>query len=389
MYCAYCGKKNKLKAKFCGYCGKQITKNFNIKENIKKHWLVYLIIALLVMISGVLYSYFNYLTKIETVAKQYFEAVINHDSDSLYHYVDSTPFTSKEIFEKFLSNENKHKIINYKVTDILIDNMKGRVNINYLLDGETSDYDVSIYLVKNKNKKYWFFDNWTVVSDIFEIVKNYEIKVPKDATLELENIVVDRSYINKYKSNEYIDTYVIPEMFNYKYHATIRLANGFIIEDDIFAQPLASYLLDDISLTDTMNEKLKSTIKNDLKTVYNSVMNNESSDVFIDHFKTDDNLSSLQKSYDDLYKYIANLGNTLTSIDFTNINLKSVTVQKQGYLKVEVYIKYNYSIKYMSHNGDSSKSNTSDAYITLVYNYKDDAFKLIGMDRLPNYFSRY
>lgn len=405
MFCGECGTKNVKNAKFCEKCGAQIKaekivteKEVKEKQPMSKKTKTTLTIGgiVAVVIIGI-FIFLNSLASPKNIAEKMFNATADYDFETIYEFLDveKNEFTTKEMFKNIMSKDidedDKVQVVNYTVSDPVYseDKMTSTVTITYLLKdrSESGTYDVK--LVKSKDKKWLFFDNWKVVMNDFDIANNYEIQVAKGSKVTLEGIVLGEQYLDKESSTEQLDVYKMPAMFEANYDLSIELPMGIKKEEKIKVRDEGyyKYRLSVSDLSDEEKTKLTNISKTNLEVLYNGVKDQKSFDDIKSSFEYDGaNLSNLKSDYELLVK---NIGKSLTTIDFTTITLSDISIKSDG--NIELYLKanYNYTVSYES--GDETKTHDSSDYdyLYLTYSYVNGEYKLVDTSSLNTYFSKY
>lgn len=418
MFCGECGTKNRKDSQFCENCGaklveekptKQTKKVSNSKQvnnesfgtKLKKMPMqkkILLGVGLAVIVAFITaFAVMNNKFSPKAIAKDYFLAVVNADIDKLYQYsdVEKSEFTSKKLFKKFAEDslDDGVKISNYKIGKVekSNDGLTAIISISYVEEGEDEPETVKVTLIKQKSKKYLFFDNWKISNNmsVLNTKKDYQVKVLKDTKVTIEGIDVDKKYIDEDASDENYDVYKMPAMFTERYSIKLALPLGFEIEDKMNVSGYSSYSfqLDKDNLPDDIKNKIIETTKVGLQTLYNGAKDKKSFDEVKKAFEfTNANLEDLKETYEDLVEDLAD--SELTSIEFTEISLNSFYSTSDGY-KAYIKAKYNYTVTYSY--GDEVKthdSNSSDT-MDIYYSYSDNAFKMTDATSLITYFSRY
>lgn len=406
MFCGECGTKNKKGAQFCENCGKKMkvekttTKETVVKEkqpmSKKTKTTIAIISAVAVVIIG-LCIFLGTLTSPKNIAEKLFKATTTYDFDTVYGFLDveKSDFTTKEMFKNIMSKEvegeDKPEVINYTVSNPVLsaDQMTATVTITYLLKDSSDSNTFDVKLVKAKDKKWLFFDNWKVVMNGMNIAKNYEIQVAKSSKVTVEGIEIGEQYLDKDSSTEQMDVYKMPAMFEANYNVKIELPMGITKEDKMRVRDESyyKYRLSVSDLTEADKSKLTSISKTNLETLYNGVKDQKSFDDIKSSFNYEGaDLSKLKNDYETLVK---NIGTSLTSIDFTEVTLSDISIKSDGNIELYLKAKYNYTISYQS--GDETKTHDSNDYdyLYLTYSYINGEYKLVDTSSLNTYFSRY
>ena len=180
MFCPECGQKNENSARFCENCGTSLPENRKIKKTktftfskleitklkqsiTKKQKITYSIVLAIILCCTSFYMYGKIITNPKNIAKNYFLAQMQSDSDTLYDYLDieKSEFTTKELFKKIVKkDQNPIQLINYKIgkPSISKDGLTATVPISYITKQNNHIQSTSIQLKKTTNKKYEFFN---------------------------------------------------------------------------------------------------------------------------------------------------------------------------------------------------------------------------------------
>lgn len=316
-YCSKCGAKNELETKFCERCGLPFkSEKINLKnKNVK---IILGIVVLVLLIFGISFKVLSDTTNPVTIAEKYMQSLATSDWSYAYDTLNlkgDKTFVSEEIFQKIMEKNIviSTDIVNYKVADVLVDDLSASVTFLLIMEGDPAQYKETIYLIKENEKKYLFFDDWRVVkiSDAtFDnlIAENYEITVMKDSKLMYEDIEITDKYINKEKSTDIVDVYTLPQVISYSANLNVELPNGLELNKTISPGSNASYTvtLDDEVGIINLNDNLRYFIFYDNSYFYiNSVCINktigELKTIFPDYNK--DFLDIYTYTYPDSYIY--------------------------------------------------------------------------------------
>lgn len=419
MFCGECGTKNEKNAQFCENCGaklveeKPVTKNLKsasdpkktnnesfstkLKKMPKKKKILLGVVAAVIVVLIVAYAVISNKLSPKTIAKDYFLAVANVDTDKLYQYMDieKSEFTNKDMFVKLATRnydeDDQMKFSNYKIGKVEKNNngLTATVSISYMIEGEDEPETVKVSLVKQKSKKYLFFDDWRISNNmaVMDTKKDYQIKVLKDTKLTIEGIEVDKKYIDKESSNETYDVYKMPAMFTEKYEMKLALPLGFEVEDTVNVSNYSSYTfrLDENNLPQNVKKQILETAQTGLQTLYNGAIAKKSFDEIKDVFAyTDADLSALQKTYTSLSNSLSNL----SAIEFTEVALSDFELTEDGY-RAYIKTKYKYTVSYTSGDETKTHDSSSSDSMYIYYAYHNNEFKMIDASSLNTYFSRY
>lgn len=412
MYCGECGAKLKKNAEFCGECGakvhqkeeeekkpKKVVKKTERKPMSKKKKAI--IITVVVLVVAVIGSYW-FLSKRfgpEGVATEYLEAMISNDADRIYNALNlsgDTTFATKEAFEKvFDSLHNGYDdVVNYKVIDVEYNEGKLTANVEFQIASEGSEEDtITIRVIKNSQKKFLIFDSWQVsnVSNSL-LVKDYQITVPKNSTVTVNDIALESKYLNNDKSTEELDVYVIPQIFVGT--TTIKTVLPCGIEETS-EQNISSYNTSykaDVSLeslTDEMKTTLEEQVKKDLTTLYaNIIAKKDWNSIKESYNYANADLKNLEQEYEDLYEELVTDSDvTLKAFEVTDVNITDFSLN-DNQLEISAKFTYKYTVDYQNFNNETKTKEGNSSYTTSIsYNYVDNAYKINDIYGTVTYFS--
>lgn len=402
IYCGECGSKNQKDSLFCENCGSKLEHNENDfkekripKKLTKTQKIIMLITLLIIGIFVILYLILSKITSPEAIAKKFMKDYTSSYSN-LYNYLDlddDTTFASKEIFKELVKDElGNTDINNYKITGVTYspNNLIATVKVSYTKKGSNKEYNMDLRLNKDDDKKWLFFDDWEIAfgdSDNI-VVEDYEIVVPKNAKITFAGIQVDKRYLDDDTDNN--DVYELPLVFNANTKIKIELENGYIIEDNIKPSNYNDKYVAKVSLntiSDSEKKKITETIKKDLTTIYDGVINHKSFDEIKTNLNSD--TKEVKEEYDELLKTIDTNSNTLTSIEFTDITLSNISLDDNN-LKFKFKANYKYNIKYKDYsNKEQTKEKNTYSYMEITYKSINGTYNMVDIDDLEDYFSRY
>jgi len=412
MFCEECGTKNRKNANFCKECGAKINKNEtelleknevivskptykeigpsqkkNKSFGKKKVLIILLIIVMLVFIAATLI--FANSLKPKMVAQKYFVALMEEDGDILYKYlgVENKGITSKKIFEEVYDNESED-LLNYKVVNesITTSGLEASVVIEYTLEDSVKTNEKRIELVKDKEKILLFFDKWIIADKSSIVVNDNNLKVPKGATVKLENIIIDKTYIDSESKKDY-DNYVIPQMFQGEYDAVVTLKNGIVLTSDVKIGNSGVTDLLSLKTSESVENELEKKLGSTIDSLYASAIDNKKFDSISEEYKYENgDLSKLEKSYND---FEDSLSDNLKKFKVTEIDIASCEVTAEGYLSVSAEVEYDYTVTYSFLGNEETKNKDSDDKMNFVFDYSNGEYKLVDVNSMTTYFSRY
>lgn len=411
MFCAECGAKNKNTDAFCCECGAPLEQE-EVKNNVvekprqpmsKKNKIIIAVIATVVIVLGIGYKVGSDYTNPKKVAEEYISALIKKDSDKLYKYLEidgDKTFVTKKIFNDVVEKKlTTSDVENYVITDVTYSDgdLTATVTFKYTEKGSSSERTSKVDLTKQKDKKFLIFDNWKVndTGATSTIIEDYTVKVTKGSKLTYAGVKVTDKYKDKKNSTSSLDVYVLPQVF--KVETTIKavLPSGLEIEETV--TPSTYYnthtvSFDEDSLTEEAKEKIITSGKNFLTTVYENAMKETAfADIKSNFEHKGIDLADLETSYTNLVNDLKNASNKLTSIGFNTTSIYDIDLTDEGYLEVELRLNYDYSIKYTNYSDEEVEHSDSDYdCMTVILTYDDGKYYLVDLGNdLEDYFSRY
>ena len=240
------------------------------------------------------------------------------------------------------------------------------------------------------------FDNWNVAHiDASKIIlENYTIKAVKGTELKYAGIKVGSKYLDKSKSDDQYDVYVLPQVFKYETVITAKLPSGIEIENKVTPSTYydtVTIKFDKNSISKDMEKTILDTSKEVLTTVYDKAIGSRPVDELLKEFKHEAiDLSNIEEDYKDLISNLERAVNQLTEIKFKDLSIYALEVNEDGDFEVEVKVNYDYKVEYIVTGGDAKTvSKSTYSYMTLTYKYEDSKFYVKDLENLKTYFSRY
>ncbi|MBR3229584.1 MAG: zinc-ribbon domain-containing protein [Bacilli bacterium] len=386
MFCGECGKKNEKGAKFCEECGAKLQSD--AKKEIhefgtKNKKLIILICALVVSIFGI-YKFLIGKYGPEAIAKDYFLAVMNADADSIYDYLDikEGEFTSKKIFKKVF-NVQKEDLVNYSVSSFekASDGLTATVHISYTLKGKSSSDSANINLVRDKKNKFLIFENWKISDKFMETVNDFELTVPKDSTVVIEDVKLDKKY--KTDGSKDADVYKIPEMFKGKYDVKVTLKNGLTLEDDVNVTGYKSASINNLKVSSSDQKKLEKKLPEIIEKLYQDAIQEKSfEDVKKDYEYDGSDLSKLESSYNSFMKIISAGG--LKKFNVKKVKINSIRFD-DGIIRVTADVDFDYTASYKILDNEKESSGNNSDIMYFDFDYSKD-FKLVNISSMAKLF---
>ena len=419
MFCGECGTKNDTTSTFCCECGaKLVQEQVNVNNNIptnnanvapkkpmsKKSKIIIAVVVAIAALLGVGYKVGSDMTSPKSVAKEFFEAMRNKDSDAIYKHLEiegDKTFVSKKAFKKVMDKElddDLSKIQNYKISEVTYsdDKLTAKVKISYTVEGYTTEKSETINLVKKEDKKLLFFDNWAIADLTAKsmVIEDYEITVDKDAKITYDGIKVADKYLDKEESNDTKDVYKLPQVFMASTDVVVKLSNGIKLEKEVNPSSYSK------SKTITFDENnLSKEQQNDLKTKGQEVFNNiygsiiagkKFSEIKSQYQQKGVDIMNLETNYDTLANNLSKATNKLTSFEVATISIYDASLTSDGNIEVKFRVKYNYTISKTSSTGEETTYSDDDYnYMNIVFDLEKDKFYPVDMKNMVKYFSSY
>lgn len=326
MFCPECGKKNRGEARFCENCGFKLESQV-IQEpaqvatqqyqpstpavprkpmSKKSKILIGSILFLCIGFFG-LYKYVESITSPSAYAEKYFEGVMDAEWSEVYDTLDveKVGFINEENFKQAQSDVEAQPYKSYEIKSVSedISPSSSEVVIEYTPKGSSDQLQLYVSLNKQKAKKFLFFDDWKVSPESF-VASDYSIDIPAGATVSINGEKLDKDYLST--SNDYTDTYVIPEIFTGNYDIKVTKEYMEDIKDTIAVQTFDGYYLDNMELRSEVIDEITSQIPEILEKLYAAAIAGNGFTTIQSYFSSNpEDLDYLQEQYsyfvDDLY----------------------------------------------------------------------------------------
>ena len=406
MFCPECGTKNEKGAAFCEKCGTKLEeeKSTNTKSSTKKesttkkpmskqNKMIILFSSIAVVLIIVVCCVFSSLTKPENIVKKYMKARVANDYSTLYKYEvniengDKT-FVSETVYKSIMEQNKSKKILNYTVGIAQYDlgKLTSTVPVNYTEEGSTDAKELKIKMKKTTKKSYLFFDNW-VVSDAYaesSLIKDYTISVPTGAKVVYGGVEVPKSYLNKDKSSSSTDVYVLSQVFSVKTPIKVTLKNGIVSDDTVTPSSYSDKYTFNLS-SDNISEKMKESIAKQAMKDLNDMYDGLIAGTEFEKLTNKNFDKKLKTSYDSFKSRISSLSYKLNSVKYTKTEMTRLSSLSDGTVRVTIKGTYDYSLTY-----NEKEVKKSDYYYSyLTYDLNGDTYKLMNVESLPTYFSKY
>ncbi|GKX67955.1 zinc-ribbon domain-containing protein [Inconstantimicrobium mannanitabidum] len=395
MFCPECGEKNNDDSNFCHSCGAKLTIEVNeekqqqinqssnnnkvveqteavygvneyyqiAKEENKtrkgfstKQKVTLLIVAFLIIAIGAFWGIGRYISDPKRIAKSYFQSMSSNDWNKAYSYLDvkDSDFISKESFAKVASAEKSKvgDITNFSVIDTVnskksMDELTKSVEINYTVRNSSSPISKKINLVKQKEKKFLFFDSWKVEPENL-VVSQYTVYVPKNTTLTIDNVKVNSKYIvkgNDTSSTSDTDTYKLTNIFYGKHELKINSLYTEDYSETVDIDESGSHSVHELKLKKQVEDDLVKQVGDVYKEFYKAALTGKSYDTVKDYFTSDE---ETQKEMQSSFEYLVSKGKgdffeKIKDINFTNFKEDGTAEYSNSYIDMSLTAQYTYT----------------------------------------------
>ena len=287
-------------------------------------------------------------------------------------------------------------LLNTEYADVEKKALTAVVKFAYTTKKSSYESTDTLDLVKASGKRYFIFENWKIADiDASKIIlENYNIRSVKWTELKYAGVKVGSKYLDKSKSDDQYDVYVLPQVFKYETVVTAKLPSGIEIENKVTPSTYydtVTIKFDKNSISKDMENTILDTSKEVLTTVYDKAIASRPVEELLKEFKHDDiDLTDIEEDYKDLISNLQRAVNQLTEIKFKDLSIYALEVNEDGDFEVEVKVNYDYKVEYIVTGGEAkSVSKSTYSYMTLTYKYEDSKFYIKDLENLKTYFSRY
>ena len=277
MFCPKCGTKNEDGTKFCSACGANLTEEVvqetienpeatqtaeasvaqpvpsvqqpvppvqqpvqpqygqpMPKKPINKFMIATIVEAVVLIIAIACFFAVGKKTYgIEQTAENFFLSYMNGNWDECYEQLDvnDSTFISKEKFIEANANVGAIEYNAYEVEEEYSNKLQASVRVSYSLKSSGAEQYMYITLNKQKSKKFLFFNTWKATTDAI-VANDVYVYVPTGSVATIDGIEL-APFLDS--SDEYEDTYIIPQIFAGNHHVVV--SNGdFSYENDYYVQ---------------------------------------------------------------------------------------------------------------------------------------------------------
>lgn len=352
MFCSKCSMKNNADAKYCAACGTKMVSNqpvrnpllknlVNKKSNPKsfsKVTIVFIVVMLTVVLGiAAFWVLGSHVTSPKSIVNGYYSAITKGDWETVYDYllITDSIFINKGNFERFAENRKAFDIDSYEILSITESiNQNKEVEIHYYARGESYQYTETITLIKQNEKRLFFFDDYLICANDM-IVSEYQIQIPQGAIAFLNNIEIT-PLLNTSLDNGF-DIYTIPEIFSGSNDLKIEHPEcEHNIEKIYISYDNEKYVSSNFLLKDTVKAELANKTEDYYKHIILSALNGDKFENLSLSYYTDSyNLSrNIRELYEDLCTYFLNEDAT----EPININFINFACISQGMTDGVIYL---------------------------------------------------
>lgn len=382
MYCEKCGAKNDSSSKFCEKCGNKFevevkeTKKTTVKKDsntpslkdkfnalsTKQKIIGGVVLALLVILI-VLYVAGSKMTSLETMGVKAFEQLSEEskiDNKYLSVSLDSDEYfiTLKDTMKNIIKDED----IKFDYKDYTVTAGTKKVTVKYKDTEDDERYKV-VFEVEKDGKTLLVFDKYVITKVTVENEDNDEIvlydpedtekmtlSVVKGATITIDDKKVSKDYINKKKSDDDKDVYVIKGITKGSYEVEFKVGK-LTFEKKIYIYGYGdneynlnnyisySYLAED-------NKDFAKGFKSYLSTYYEYVNSDKTAEDFNKKYKMTDDV---KETFEDSKEYASNVA----SFKVTDVTVRSLYYYTSD---EELVVTYKVNYEYKMANSEEEKS---------------------------------
>ena len=456
MFCPNCGAENQDDAIFCESCGADIAKQFSeakklqgeeqrsqyspaAKQQVQMTPYVYsrspaalgkplkkstkvvaAVAAAVIVLAVVLYNAGLKVCSPQTAAKNFFEAASASDWDKAYSYmsVPENEFVNKSNFIKKAKSSKIPKIVNYSIKDTdtssvlastdTSDKSKSglseTVTVEFTTQDDATPQQLQLNLIKQKDKKFFFFDDWKVVPADF-VTSGVIFSVPDGCSVSLDGTKLADKYISKAAAGDdgstaedsSFVTYTLPSVFSGSYALKISSPYTDDYKSDININSSSSSFgveADMLKVKQSVKDKVKEMPKQALNDIYAAAFAGKDFDSVKSYFTADEDTQSYAASlYSDMLSHVYSENNDgFKNITFTNITAEEENSQNgSGGMSMVLGVRadYSYTYTYQPYFGDGGTQDytgTNSRYMSFTYRLCDGKWLISNCDGLAIYY---
>lgn len=357
------------------------------------------------------FSFISYLFGPKKAAEEYFEAVLDADWKKVYKKIEipEGKLMSRKHFLDARAEVGPIEVSNLKVQDYS-DNQGQTADfvksccVYYTLPGETQLKEENLMLIKQKERRLFFFPKWKISSGDM-IVKNYTISAPSgyklivdgeelepSETASAENGGYDIYYENIFAGKHVLEAYAEDREM---------METTFLVDDNTSDDYSSGYTVEKLTVSQDAVEQMQSQVQNFMGQIYGDVINHYGvTEEYLSYWaidgKNSDETQKIQQRASELYNNLeAELQNTnYSQIQFNSMNFSNYTSQMEedysddvGNSYVRLYVTYDYDYSYMglltSYDGITSQEEVSDSGnsdTSVTFRMEEGEWKIYSVD---------
>ena len=181
-------------------------------------------------------------------------------------------------------------------------------------------------------------------------------------------------------------------MFNGKYNIEYKHPSNLTIKDEINVKSYGSYYpyISKKNIDEKDQKKILIQAKKDINTLYSNLIAKKPFDEIKDSFfEKENNLITLKNTYENMLASI-NQDGDLIELDTKDINLNTISFDKNNDITIRVSTKYEYVVSKQNEgteNNTYKHNGTKEDNGILKYTYKNGKYNLIDFKYFETYFS--
>ncbi|MDR1641644.1 MAG: zinc-ribbon domain-containing protein [Clostridiales bacterium] len=201
VFCPECGAKNDGRVRFCSSCGAELIDNQDFpdaprkaSQRAKKGAKNVSFLSLSLIVGFFIISIVGTMAlSPENLVKEYSEALSENDWEKAYSFlqVDESEFINEKAYAKAMEEKlGGHEIVNFEITGsqsqspgALIETFR----VKYAELGGAAEKTATVSLVKNRRKRYLFFDDYSV-SAADMTVSGFKVSALEGSKVLLDNV---------------------------------------------------------------------------------------------------------------------------------------------------------------------------------------------------------
>ncbi|MBS4937950.1 MAG: hypothetical protein KHZ61_08755 [Lachnospiraceae bacterium] len=316
------------------------------------------------------------------ITKEYFQSYAKKDVKNLYSMlnIQKSAWLKENSFAKSIESIEGIRYSKFSIGDIQREKQRATVDIVYQEDKDGTEKHFLVNLSKQKKKALSIFPVWKVEPDHF-VVKDVEIVTPKDVTLYVDGIEVEK----KLESSALEDVYHIDQIFLGEHIIQERVDNVELRPQKVnFRQDKQRVEVKNMLLNSEDERGLLSLLEKDVKTLWTGAYEKtDFGDLSFD--------SALKRDYWLLQQQFSrgNRKNQIIGMAFSHLKGKLIQLQwtddvLQAEILVTGNIDYCYTQSSWFSKEVSEKQNEVDFNAQFNYQYVNQHWVLVEINHMPS-----